>query len=67
MRQIVLGAVMVITILLLNGCGATNVLETSRTVCRELARDLPTYSTKDTPETLESGAKFLDVYYAICK
>jgi hypothetical protein len=27
---------------------------------------LPTYSVKDTPETLESGAKFIDVFYAVC-
>jgi hypothetical protein len=57
---------MVITILLLSGCGATSALETSRTVCRELARDLPTYSVKDTPETLKSGARFIDVYNAVC-
>ena len=67
MRLIELGVLMAITLPLLNGCGATNQLETSRTICRELARDLPTYSTQDTPETLESGARFLDVYYAICK
>jgi hypothetical protein len=35
-------------------------------ICRELERDLPTYSKKDTPETLESGARFLDVFYAVC-
>lgn len=67
MRQIELGVLTAITLLLLSGCANISALETSRTVCRELARDLPTYSTKDTPETLESGARFLDVYYAICQ
>ena len=67
MRLIELGVLTAITLLLLSGCANTSALETSRTVCRELAIDLPTYSVKDTPETLESGARFLDVYYAICK
>jgi hypothetical protein len=66
MLRIVLGVLMVITILLLSGCANTSALETSRTICRELARDLPTYSVKDTPETLESGARFIDVYNAVC-
>jgi len=57
---------MVITLSLLSACGSTKGLETSSTICRELERDLPTYSTKDTPETLESGARFLDVFYAVC-
>jgi cob(I)alamin adenosyltransferase len=57
---------MVITFLLLSGCAAPSALETSRTVCRELARDLPTYSIKDTPETLEAGARFIDIFNAIC-
>jgi len=50
----------------LNGCESTKGSETYRSVCRELARDLPTYSTKDTPETLESGARFIDVFNAVC-
>ena len=66
MRLIVCVGLMVITLPLLNGCAGTSALETSRTVCRELARDLPTYSTQDTPETLESGARFIDIYNAVC-
>ena len=54
------------TLLLLNGCGSLKGSETSRAVCRELERDLPTYSVKDTLATLESGAKFIDVFNAIC-
>jgi len=57
---------MVTICLLLSACAVPNGLETSRTICRELERDLPTYSTKDTPETLESGARFLDVFQAVC-
>ena len=55
-----------ITVLLLNGCALSRDSETSRTICRELERDLPTYSVKDTPATLESGAKFIDLFNAIC-
>lgn len=40
--------------------------ETERSICRELARDLPTYSTSDTPETLASGARFIAVFEAVC-
>ncbi len=57
---------MVIMLTLLNGCASTNASETSRVICRELERDLPTYSKKDTFETLKSGARFLDVFYATC-
>lgn len=51
---------------LLSACQSTVNYETSRAICRELERDLPTYSKKDTPETLTSGADFLDVFYAVC-
>jgi hypothetical protein len=27
---------------------------------------LPTYSVKDTPQTLESGAKFIELFNAVC-
>jgi hypothetical protein len=52
--------------LLLNACAVPTASETSNTICRELERDLPTYSVKDTPQTLESGARFIDVFYAVC-
>jgi hypothetical protein len=55
-----------LTVILLNGCASTTGSETSDTICRELARDLPTYSTRDTQETLESGARFIDVFHAVC-
>ena len=66
MRLIELGVLTAIILPLLSACAGTSALETSRTICRELARDLPTYSTKDTPETLESGARFIDIYNAVC-
>ena len=56
----------VITCLLLSACAVQSASETFRTVCRELDRDLPTYSIKDTQETLESGARFVDVFNAVC-
>jgi len=52
--------------ILLVSCASVNGSETSRTICRELERDLPTYSVKDTPQTLESGAKFIEVFNAVC-
>ena len=52
--------------MLLTGCTSTANYETSRSICRELGRDLPTFSVADTYETLRSGVRFLDVYYAVC-
>jgi hypothetical protein len=52
--------------ILLASCASVNGSETYKTLCRELERDLPTYSVKDTPETLESGARFIDVFNAVC-
>lgn len=57
---------MVTMLTLLSACSATNGSETSRSICRELERDLPTYSRKDTFQTLQSGAKFIEVFYAVC-
>lgn len=53
-------------VMLLTGCAVNQGSETSRSICRELARDLPTYSISDTKETLESGARFMDVFKAVC-
>lgn len=60
-----LAALLVVT--LLTGCAAMGSSETERTICRELRRDLPSYSSQDTPETLEIGARFLDVFEAVCE
>lgn len=51
---------------LLSGCIKPDASETERTMCRELWRDLPTYSRTDTAETLQSGARFVDVFRGIC-
>lgn len=54
---------------LLTGCikpDASATTETERTICRELRRDLPSYSRRDTTETLESGARFISVFDAVC-
>lgn len=55
-----------IMLTLLSGCESLNASETSRSICRELERDLPTYSKKDTFQTLQSGARFIEVFYAVC-
>lgn len=52
--------------ILLTGCAGTTGSETSRSICRELSRDLPTYSIDDTAETLLAGARFMDVFVAVC-
>ena len=53
-------------LMMLSGCANLTGSETSATICRELARDLPTYSRSDTPETLASGARFVAVFEAVC-
>lgn len=59
-------ASLMVTMTLLSGCATTAGSETERTICRELRKALPTYSTSDTKETLESGARFLDIFEAVC-
>lgn len=59
-----------LAVILLSGCAATGgsaTTETERALCRELARDLPSYSKADTAATLEAGARFLDVFAALCR
>jgi hypothetical protein len=53
-------------VMLLTACASTGGSETERTICRELRADLPTYSRRDTPETLESGARFVGTFEAVC-
>jgi hypothetical protein len=58
-----------LAVTLLSACAVTApsaTTETERVICRELARDLPTYSAQDTDATLEAGARFLDVFKAVC-
>ena len=49
----------------LSGCGLAAGSATD-TACRELRRDLPTYSSRDTQETLDAGARFIGVFEAVC-
>jgi len=48
------------------GLAGSGTTETERAICRELRRDLPTWSQHDTPETLASGARFVAVFQAVC-
>ena len=50
---------------LLAGCAATGGPVPDAT-CDALDQYLPTWSADDTEETLASGARFLDVYVAVC-
>lgn len=52
---------------LLTGCGLVGTSATEATICRELRADLPSWSQRDTPETLASGARFVAVFDAVCK
>ena len=65
-RLIVFAVLMVAVLALLSACASTTVSETGLTICRELERDLPTYSVNDTDETLLSGARFIEVFFAVC-
>lgn len=40
--------------------------ETAGAICAELRSDLPTYSRRDTPETLEAGARYVATFAAVC-
>ena len=55
-----------IAVTLLSACAPVAGSATSDAICRELRRDLPTYSTRDTAETLEAGARFVGVFDAVC-
>lgn len=52
--------------MLLTGCVKPEGSEIERAICRELRADLPTYSRRDTPETLKAGARFVEVFAAVC-
>lgn len=59
-------ALMMLAAMLLTGCVRPGGSETEQTICRELRRDLPTWSQRDTPETLASGARFVVTFEAVC-
>ncbi len=57
---------MLATSILLTACDRPAASETERSICRELRADLPTWSSRDTAETLASGARFVAVFEAVC-
>ena len=68
LRQIGRGSLMMLALVTIaSGCSVTAGSETSATICWELRQDLPSYSRQDTPDTLASGARFLDVFVAVCR
>lgn len=52
--------------ILSGGCTRPVVSGTEHTICRELRADMPTWSRRDTAETLASGARFITVFEAVC-
>lgn len=57
----------VLTVLmLLSSCAVPAGSETEATICRELRREFPSWSSRDTPETLASGARFTAVFEVVC-
>lgn len=52
----------------MTGCATKGGLgtETEETICRELRRELPSFSSRDTEQTKEEGDRFLTVFEAVC-
>lgn len=67
MQRIGRGLAAGLALTLLTACARVGASETERTICRELRRDLPTFSADDTAETLAAGARFIDVFDAVCR
>lgn len=59
-------SLMVITALLTSACATVESSETERAICRELRRELPTYSAKDTEQSKLEGERFFAVFDAVC-
>lgn len=57
---------LLIATLPLTACTQPGASETERTICRELRADLPTWSRRDTPESLDAGARFVATFNAVC-
>lgn len=53
-------------VMLTSACATTAGSETERTICRELRVVLPTWSSSDTEQSRVEGARFLDVFEAVC-
>lgn len=59
-------AIMTTAGMLMTGCASVAGSETDRTICRELRRELPSYSRHDTQRTKEEADRFFAVFEAIC-
>lgn len=58
---------LILAAILLTGCAnVAGFAATEAAICRELARDFPTWSPDDTRATLEAAARFSDVFEAVC-
>ena len=64
-RGLMLPAAM-LGVVLLTGCTRPGASETETALCREMRADLPTWSRRDTPESLSAGARFVATFNAIC-
>jgi hypothetical protein len=53
--------------MLLASCESTGGSVTERTICDELRRDLPSWSTQDTAQSQREGARFITVFEAVCR
>lgn len=60
-----LGLLMATLAMLTSGCAAT-VPSGTDAACDALRPHLPSYSTRDTDQTKQEGAQFLDVFQAVC-
>jgi len=52
--------------MLTSACATTAGSVTEQAICRELRIVLPTWSRKDTEQSRIDGARFLDVFEAVC-
>lgn len=66
MQRIGRAGLTTLALILLAGCGGMAGSATTDAICRELRADLPTYSERDTPETLAAGGRFVGVFEAVC-
>ena len=51
---------------LLSACATPGGSETEAAICRELRAALPTWSAKDSAQSLEEGARFVAVFEGVC-
>lgn len=57
---------LILVLTLLTGCDVPGGSATSSAICDELRADLPTWSPKDTAQSLGEGARFVTTFNAVC-